>query len=79
MGGHATRRQNIHIPIWFSETGMTTRRCFREGPAYHWEEEEEKRRRRLNGESIKAVSMNGSRDQFNKFMYYGIKCFQTPG
>ena len=24
----------------FFETGMTTRRCFREGPAYHWEKEE---------------------------------------
>ena len=50
---------------------------------YHWEEEEKKRkkkrRRSLNGESIKTSSKNGSRDQFNKFMYYGIKKLSDIG
>ena len=46
---------------------------------YHWEEEEEKKKRSLNGESIKTGSKNGSRDQFNKFMYYGIKKLSDIG
>ena len=39
-GAHTLTKYTTY-PFCFSETSMTTRRCFREGPAYHWEEEEE--------------------------------------
>ena len=57
--------------ILYSETGMTTRRCFREGPSYYWEEEEKKKKKKKLRE-YKTGSKNGHRDQFNKFIYYGI-------